>query len=59
MHVSQVLRCLSILFAGENYYMSCPPGIEFEGVLYQVFSRGNAQHMVYKDDKTVIGFKIS
>jgi len=39
--------------------MSCPPGIEFEGVLYQVFSRGNAQHMVYKDGKIVIGFKIS
>jgi len=36
--------------------MSRPPGLEFEGVLYQVFSRGNAQHMIYKDDKTVIGF---
>jgi len=39
--------------------MSRSLGIEFEGAFYHVISRGNSQHMIYKDDKIVIGFEIS
>jgi hypothetical protein len=45
-----------MLFAGENRHMSPPFGMEFEGALYHVTSRDNAHHMIYKDDKIVIGF---
>jgi hypothetical protein len=39
--------------------MSPPLGIECEGVLYHVTSRGNAQDMIYKDYKIIIDFEIS
>jgi len=40
-------------------HVSRPFGIECEGVLYHVTSRGNAREIIYKDNKTGIGFEIS
>ena len=50
---------LIIVCQVQNQGMSPPLGTECEGALYHVTSRGNAQHMIYKDDKIAIDFKIS
>jgi hypothetical protein len=42
----------------QNRRMSLPLGIEFEGALYHVTSRGNARHMIYKDDKQSLALSL-